>query len=34
MSRLPTRPTLIAYPKHKAKDEDFQQFLTWIVEHY
>lgn len=29
-----TRPTLIAYPKHKAKDADFQQFLAWIVEHF
>ncbi|ASS76184.1 LysR family transcriptional regulator [Tumebacillus algifaecis] len=28
------RPTLIAYPKHKAKDRDFQQFLNWIVENY
>jgi DNA-binding transcriptional LysR family regulator len=29
-----TRPTLIAYPKHKEKDREFQQFINWIVHHY
>lgn len=29
-----TRPTLIAYPKHKQQDRDFQSFLSWIVANY
>jgi len=29
-----TRPTLIAYPKHKEQDADFVQFVNWITKMY
>ncbi|MGZ6550720.1 MAG: LysR family transcriptional regulator [Tumebacillaceae bacterium] len=29
-----TRPTLLAYPKHKEHDHEFQQFVQWISEAY
>ncbi|WP_169332837.1 LysR substrate-binding domain-containing protein [Effusibacillus pohliae] len=29
-----TRPTLIAYPKHKQTDKELLRFVNWLVESY